>query len=93
MTIDDVTSGSQATSGHAQWYILYYYYSKKKAWEPVVHAHAITSDHVTSSDVISGQGRFRDVTSGSFASLLLKCDFGCPYILLWLSLYTTLLGV
>jgi hypothetical protein len=45
MTIDDVTSGSQATSGHAQWYILYYYYSKKKAWEPVAHAHAIISGH------------------------------------------------
>ena len=30
---DDVTSGSHV--GHAQWYILYYYYSKKKAWEPV----------------------------------------------------------
>jgi hypothetical protein len=66
MTIDDVTSGSQATSGHAQWYILYYYYSKKKAWEPVAHAHAIISGHVTSStghmtssDIISGQGRFR----------------------------------
>jgi hypothetical protein len=48
MTIDDVTSGSQATSGHAQWYILYYYYSKKKGWELVAHAHAIISGHVTS---------------------------------------------
>jgi hypothetical protein len=65
---DDVTSGSHV--GHAQWYILYYYYSKKKAREPVAHAHAITSGHVpsssgnvTSNDVISG-----DVTSGSTSS-------------------------
>ena len=34
-----------------QWYILYYYYSKKKAREPVAHAHVITSGH----------GRFRSV--------------------------------
>jgi hypothetical protein len=33
---------------HVQWYILYYYNSKKIAREPVTHAHAITS----------GQGRF-----------------------------------
>ena len=59
-----VTSGSHVD--HAQWYILYYYYSKKKTREPVAHAHAITSGHVTSSsghvisgDVISGRGRFR----------------------------------
>ena len=65
---DDVTSGSHV--GHAQWYILYYYYSKKKAREPVVHAHAITSGHVpsssgnvTSNDIISD-----DVTSGSTSS-------------------------
>ena len=64
VTFDDVTSGSHV--GQAQWYILYYYYSKKKALEPVAHAHAITFGHVTSSsrhvisgDVISGHGRFR----------------------------------
>jgi hypothetical protein len=51
----DVTSGSHV--GYAQWYILYYYYSKKKAREPIVHAHVITSGHVI--DVTSGQGRFR----------------------------------
>jgi hypothetical protein len=37
----DVTSGSHV--GHAQWYILYYYYSKKKVREPVAHSHAITT--------------------------------------------------
>ena len=58
-----VTSGSHA--GRAHLYILYYYYSKKKVREPVVHAHAITSvtdvtsGSVTSGDTISGQGRFR----------------------------------
>ena len=36
-----VTSGSHV--GHAQWYILYYYHSKKKVREPVAHSHAITS--------------------------------------------------
>jgi hypothetical protein len=33
--------GSHATSGHAQWYILYHYYCKKKAREPVAHAQNI----------------------------------------------------
>jgi hypothetical protein len=42
----DVTSGSHVD--HVQWYILYYYNSKKIAREPVTHAHAITS----------GQARF-----------------------------------
>jgi hypothetical protein len=49
----DVTSGSHV--GHAQCY----YYSKKKAREPVAHVHAITSGHVISGYVTSGQGRFR----------------------------------
>jgi hypothetical protein len=61
----DVTSGSHV--GHAQWYILYYYYSKKKARELVAHAHfrsgplPVTSlpFRAASGDVISGQGRFR----------------------------------
>ena len=39
--VDDVTSGRHV--GHAQWYIVCYYYSKKKAREPV-----------TSGDVASG---------------------------------------
>jgi hypothetical protein len=48
-----------ATSGHEQWYILYYYYSKKRSAgmhfrECTEH----TSGHVTSYNVISGQGRF-----------------------------------
>jgi hypothetical protein len=30
-TLNNVTSDSHATSGHAQWYILYYYYSRKNA--------------------------------------------------------------
>jgi hypothetical protein len=30
VTFGHVTSGSHATFGHEQWYILYYYYSKKK---------------------------------------------------------------
>jgi hypothetical protein len=33
---------------------LHYYYGKKKAREPVAHAHAITSGHMTSGDVTSG---------------------------------------
>ena len=41
VTFDDVTFGGHATSGNAQWYILYYYYSKKKAWEPFAHAYSI----------------------------------------------------
>ena len=45
VTFDNVTSGSHATSGHAQWCI----YSKKKAREPVAQAHAITSGHAPSS--------------------------------------------
>ena len=59
VTFGHITSGSQATSGHAQWYILYYYYGKKKVRELVAHAHVITSGHVTVGDVISGQGCFR----------------------------------
>ena len=64
-----------ATSGHAQWYILYYY-SKKKAREPVVRSFPwLTSLPVraASVDVTSG-----DVASGSSSLLLLE-----------LSLYTT----
>jgi hypothetical protein len=42
---------------------LYYYYSKKKVREPVVHAITsvtdVTSGSVTSGDTISDQGRFR----------------------------------
>ena len=41
-------------------------------WEPVAHAHAITSCHVTSGDV----------TSGSTTSHHLKCNFDCADILL-----------
>ena len=44
-----VTSGSPI--GHAQWHILYYYYSSSTK-STVAHAHAVTS-------VTSGQGRFR----------------------------------
>ena len=43
----DVTSGSHI--GHAQWYILYYYYSQKKAQE-----NDVTSGHVTSGDITYG---------------------------------------
>jgi hypothetical protein len=43
----DVTSGSHV--GHAQWYILYYYYSKKKAREPVAPEAALTMSNVTGS--------------------------------------------
>jgi hypothetical protein len=32
---------------------------RKKAREPVAHVHAITSGHVISGYVTSGQGRFR----------------------------------
>jgi hypothetical protein len=47
-----VTSGSPV--GHAQWFILHYYYRKKKTRETAPHANAITS--VTFG---YGQGRFR----------------------------------
>ena len=72
MTFDDVTSGIHATSGHAQWYILYYY-NKKKAREPVAHAHAITSGQSSSGHVISVRSFLvraacGDVTSGSTTS-------------------------
>ena len=77
MTFCHVTSVSHV--GHAQWYILYYYYSKKKVRGESGHAQAITSGHVTSS---SGYVTSGDVTSGSTSSHLLKCGFGCPYILL-----------
>jgi hypothetical protein len=50
------------TFGHEQWYILYYYYGKKKSaglhfWACGEHAsgYHVTSDHVTSCDVIFGQ--------------------------------------
>ena len=61
VTFGHVTSGSHATYGHTQWYILYYYYGKKKAREYAEHTpgYDVTSGHVTSCDVISGQGRFR----------------------------------
>ena len=61
VTFRHVTSGSHATYGHTQWYILYYYYGKKKAREYTEHTsgYDVTSGHVTSCDVISGQGRFR----------------------------------
>ena len=47
---------------------------RKKRGEKSWHAHAITSSHVT-----SGSGH---VTSVSTSLHLLKCGFGCPYILL-----------
>jgi hypothetical protein len=49
---------------------LYYYYSKKKAWEnDVTSDYDITSGHVT--DVISGHMISDDVTSGSVISVTL----------------------
>jgi hypothetical protein len=60
VTWPSVTSVSHV--GHAQWFILYYYYSKKKSRELVLHVHAITS--VTSghaTDVTSGQSCFRSL--------------------------------
>jgi hypothetical protein len=61
-----VTSISHATSGHAQLYISYYCYGKKKSAGMPFRACAehtsgydVTSGYVTSCDVISGQGRFR----------------------------------
>jgi hypothetical protein len=64
VTLDDVTSGSHAASGHVQWYILFYYYSKKKlgcarAENISGHVTDVTFGSVTSGDVTSGQGRFR----------------------------------
>jgi hypothetical protein len=61
-----VTSICHATSGHAQLYISYYCYGmKKSAGMPFrtcaehISGYDVTSGHVTSCDVISGQGRFR----------------------------------
>jgi hypothetical protein len=61
-----VTSISHATSGHAQLYISYYCFGKKKsagmhfrASAEHISGYDVTSGHVTSSDVISSQGRFR----------------------------------
>ena len=56
---------------------LCYYCRKKKAREPVAHAHTITSGHV-----ISGHDSFGDVTSGSSTSFHLKSDFDTSSILL-----------
>jgi hypothetical protein len=82
VTLPSITSGSHA--GHAQWYILYYY-SKKKAREPVAHWHAITSGHVTSLPVRAASG---DVNSGSTTTLHyhLKYDLNRADILLILYL-------
>ena len=52
---------------------------RKKCGGKSGHAQAITSGHVTSR---SGHVTSGDVTSGSTSSHLLKCGFGCPYILL-----------
>ena len=63
VTFGHVTSGSHATSGHAQWYILYYYYGKKKsagmhflAYAEHTSGYDVASGHMTSCDVISVQG-------------------------------------
>jgi hypothetical protein len=65
VTFGHVTSGSHATFGHELWYSLYYYYCKKesagmhfRACAEHTFCYDITSGHVTSCDVISGQGRF-----------------------------------
>jgi hypothetical protein len=65
-----VKSGSHATSGHAQWYILHY--SKKKARWPVARAHTITSGHVTFDHLISSHVIFGDVTSCSSPEIWLE---------------------
>jgi hypothetical protein len=61
-----MTGSSMATSGHAQLYISYYCYGKKKSAGMPFRTSAehtsgyhVTSGHVTSCDVISGQDRFR----------------------------------
>jgi hypothetical protein len=66
VTSGHVTSISHATSGHAQLYISYYCYGKKKSTgipfrtcAEHTSGYDVTSGHVTSCDVISGQGRFR----------------------------------
>jgi len=66
-----VTSGSHI--GHAQWYILHYYYCKKKGREPVAHANVITS--VTSFPVMAASG-------STTCQHPLKCDFVRTDILL-----------
>jgi hypothetical protein len=65
MTSVHVTSISHATSGHAQLYISYYFYGKEKsvgipfrACAEHTSGYDVTSRHVTSCDVTSGQGRF-----------------------------------
>jgi hypothetical protein len=61
-----VTSICHATSGHAQLYISYYCYGKKKsAGMPFrtcaehTSGYDVTSGHVTSCDAISSKGRLR----------------------------------
>jgi hypothetical protein len=72
---DDVTSGSHATSCHAQWYILYYYYSKKKTREKI---RACTRDHFRSCDFRLHHFRSRDFSFYSYQSPTNKNDiFSC----------------
>jgi hypothetical protein len=67
-----ITSGSHATSGYEQWYILYYYNSEKKSagmhfqacaeHSPVLISLPVTLLHVTSFPVSSSSS---DVTSNN----------------------------
>jgi hypothetical protein len=95
-TFGHVTSGSHATFGHEQWYILYYYYSQKKPRGctyghaqnilPVMTSLPITWLHVTSFPVWAASG---DVTSSNACvmarSPLLSPKYALSYpdILLW----------
>jgi hypothetical protein len=85
-----VTSGSHATSGHAQWYILYYYYSKEKAREKC-HFRACAG-HTSVTNVTSGNFRSGPlpvtslpVTTQFLLNHPLKYDLNRTDILLWTS--------
>jgi hypothetical protein len=57
---DDVTSGSHV--GNAQWYILHYYYSKKKRGNLLRMGRTYFRSH----PVIASSGHLTDVTSDDF---------------------------
>ena len=89
VTFDDVTSGSHV--GHTQWYILYYYHSKKKTREPVAQSILpvmwlpvpVTWLPVKSFPVKAASG---DVTSGSSSNATLAVLI---YYLYWRYIWNT----
>ena len=89
VTFGHVTSGSHDTYGHTQWYILYYYYGKKKAREYAEHTSGsdVTSGHVTHVTSFPVRAASGDVTSSNPCVIA----FAPPEICLELSRNTTLI--